>query len=79
MTYVSRTFESVVTWENLHRGIVDDDVELEFARLWVLEVVLGDLYEVLGAVFRAHARLYADGLDTILGLDLGGEVLSGFG
>lgn len=32
-------------------SIVDDDVELELARLGVLEVVLGDFYEVLRAVF----------------------------
>ena len=35
-------------------GVVDDDVDLEFAASWMGEVVLGCVYEVGGAMWVAH-------------------------
>ena len=47
-------------------GVVDDDVDLEFLRLRVGEVVFGGGDDVGGAVGLAHVGLDGDGFDAVL-------------
>ena len=52
-------------------GVVDDDVDLEFAGFGVGEVDFGGGDDVFGAVGVAHVGLDSDGANVVRGLELG--------
>jgi len=49
-----------------HASVVDDDVDLQLARLGVREVVQRLLDEVCRTILRAHVCLYAERVDAVL-------------
>jgi len=55
--------------------VVDDNVNLKFACLWVREVVFGQFDNVRGAVFGSHVGLHGEAFDAVRLLELLGELL----
>ena len=60
-------------------GVVDDDVDLEFSRFRVREVVLRCSDQVCGSGWVAEVGLHGQGFDRVCGFEARCELLGGLG
>ena len=56
----------VLQWQVLrYPGVVDDDIDLEFPRSWMSEVVFGSRDQVGWTLWITHVRLDRNGVDAM--------------